>query len=1851
MLDNNDFKKRSVDDVKVSKSREYLWKYIQNKTGLAKATAKAQAAAPVREEEEAKKPNAFFALLGQIFLPRRIAWASVIAVLVIIGIVFAPNLQNLLKSGEITSGIPTVSANFEMSADTQDSSGITENSSFTLTSTEDYPADVIAQNLKATPEVAVEVERTDVGKYTVTPAENLNSNSVYKFTIVSQKETGPEEFTWAYQVKDTFKLLGTLPGDKTNGVPTNSGIEINFSHENFDYKNAENYFEITPAVKGKFEKHQRTLAFVPAASLKPETLYTVTLKKDFPLLESDQKLTEDKVWQFETAGEEKVTGQYASFAKDYYELTTTQDIALEYGLMGYDYDAPGPEKINIDVYKFSGIDEYIKAYQEELSLPMWATYMRNNYTHDISKLQKIGGFEAKTDKTKWQRYFYIPDENIGEGYYLFEINDSGKKDQALVQITDLTMYGMMTKTKSFIWLTDNKTQTPVKDAKIELISENQTYTTNNDGVAVFDTPEGRVDFSKPDSFEGKYIFKIQSPDGKGLVSEINTYDSGWLQSEYWFSMSTDRPMYKPNDTIKYWGMLLPRNQGAPVTDLKLKFSRGWWFEESFVLSSPVTLNSDNTFQGEIKLENVPPAYYQLDLYSGDNLISSRGIDIQNYVKPTYDIKVETSKNAVFDGEKFTVDIKTMFFDGTPLPYLDLGFYGHKAYESKIITTDANGGFSTEFTGETYPCNPDSRERMYCSNIDDFYLNISPKSGEDSSVQGNVNVRVFNSKLAIKADSKTKDKVGTINIQTNWVDLTKLNSDEKVAYDDFYGEIAPNRQIIGHVLETEWVKTETGEHYDFINKIVVKDYNYEQVEKVLPDFEVATDGKGEAVYTMNLEEDKYYTVLLESKDDDGKVTYYTASLAGHGYPDQEYYSTKILNAPQDGLPYFDINEKVETAFTVNDEPVSKDAKGYYIFLQMNNGMQDYTAQDSPYYTFNFDHQDVPAVYTQALFLSKDGIKSGYEVAAYYKRELKKLSIDIKTDKESYQPGDKVIMTVETKDKNGQPVNANVNLNLVDEAYYKLVYDYLADPIDDIYTETGTGVLGTTASHQSVFEASIKEGMGGCFKLGTQILMANSSLKPIEKITVGDQILTRENPYSSKLVSARVTKTYKHYVGDYLLVNGKLGVTNEHVILANNKWMLAKNLKVGDFMSGINSEEIEVTSIKAVTAPTYVYNFEVEGRHTYFADGYYVHNDKGGDGVRSDFEDTAYFQTIKTGTDGKGTAEIQLPDNITSWRVTAKAINGEKLMAGAGVGSVKVSLPVFADIVMNEEYSVKDKPILKFRAYGDSLKKDDAVEFYVTAKTLGTEKSDLINGTAFNGSYFEIPALKFGSHEIVVEVNAGKYKDAVQEIMNVVGTRLKKSVINVIDSVKTASDLKLPASASSTVYLMDAGRAAYLGDLMSSFYTEGDRVDQIASSLIAKDMMKKYFNLDFGEGRSLDRDNYQREDGGLAILPYAESDLKTTALVAYTETDLGRYYPANLKTYFYTIYKNKDANLDELVLSMFGLASMNEPVLVSLNTIKAEPKLTLADKLYIALAFEKLGSKKDAEDMYNLIKTDLQKSDNYEKALGAMLAAQLHKKDDAKNLWDSVIENGGVKDDIINLYNLGYVQGVLEYANPNPVSFTFKTGSSEEKKELKQWECYSVVVTDSGSVELKNIKGELAATVVYEQQIEPEKFAKSSALSITRKYYVNGRETTKFNEGDLVKIVLTMDAKTEKDAYKFGYHVTDILPSGLRIMTPISRNIFIGKEFGYGGSAAGDHPYEVDKQEMHFYWGSDKQFETISYYAKVVTPGEYYADPAKMEAFGKPELSTITGPATITINKDTGERPVGIHDEKPADVPTI
>lgn len=52
------------------------------------------------------------------------------------------------------------------------------------------------------------------------------------------------------------------------------------------------------------------------------------------------------------------------------------------------------------------------------------------------------------------------------------------------------------------------------------------------------------------------------------------------------------------------------------------------------------------------------------------------------------------------------------------------------------------------------------------------------------------------------------------------------------------------------------------------------------------------------------------------------------------------------------------------------------------------------------------------------------------------------------------------------------------------------------------------------------------------------------------------------------------------------------------------------------------------------------------------------------VRSDFRDTAYWEArVRTGPDGRATVTVTLPDNLTTWRMTARAVSDQTLVGDA------------------------------------------------------------------------------------------------------------------------------------------------------------------------------------------------------------------------------------------------------------------------------------------------------------------------------------------------------------------------------------------------------------------------------------------------------------------------------------------------------------------------------------------------------------------------------------------------------------
>lgn len=136
-----------------------------------------------------------------------------------------------------------------------------------------------------------------------------------------------------------------------------------------------------------------------------------------------------------------------------------------------------------------------------------------------------------------------------------------------------------------------------------------------------------------------------------------------------------------------------------------------------------------------------------------------------------------------------------------------------------------------------------------------------------------------------------------------------------------------------------------------------------------------------------------------------------------------------------------------------------------------------------------------------------------------------------------------------------------------------------------------------------------GPGTCFLKGTKILMSDGSFKQIEEIAVGDLVFSFNLETKNKR-EARVTELVRHKEAKdgYLIINGALKVTPEHLIFLNDGWMPADSAKMGDKLISESGEEITIDYLERVNNPIKgVYNLHLDSKeHNFFAEGILVHN---------------------------------------------------------------------------------------------------------------------------------------------------------------------------------------------------------------------------------------------------------------------------------------------------------------------------------------------------------------------------------------------------------------------------------------------------------------------------------------------------------------------------------------------------------------------------------------------------------------------------------------------------------------------
>ncbi|MDR2166240.1 MAG: Ig-like domain-containing protein [Clostridiales bacterium] len=1630
-------------------------------------------------------------------------------------------------------------------------SGIDPLSNFILQT----PTDAIPQ-ISIDGQPAPTIERGDENSFIITPAMPLSSNSVYIFRIARSNET---DITWAFQTSKRFEIVSTLPRNQATNVPVRTGIEIEFSFG--DAPDISEFFGIYPHVAGSFTSRGSTAIFVPENPLDFGRVYTVTLQAGI-VGPNNEIINANRVFSFETAPDAPQRNvnwtSRLHFSIPNIEFPSFAAPTVHFWL-NYNQNRP---VVNVEVFRFNDAQSGIDAATLLAGAPTWSSFGFMERYVDTSGLNSVYSTtwnRRQGDDSHWNESYTFT-SNLPPGFYVMNAVVAGTTSQMIIQITDLAVQVIADDTRALVWVNDMQTGRPAAGASVFDPISGETSIVSEYGIAVVERMMSAGEYLIVRATDGKEAavfahsrafqhfhrgFSLWDWDIVPVAEPMARSFSWWptqqeANSQYWTALQLDRTLFQRNDNLNLWGFIQNRSQVEEISHVTAIITeRNWWWRgdgggnDTLIRQNIPVANG--AFSGEIRLPHLDPGMYELAIYHGDISISSIFFNVQDYVKPPYQLTLSASQAAIFAGEEVIFTARTEFFEGTPVPDLLLshrvsgwqlspqaGTISERTNSEGVITVpvrpnaagDAQGERSLSFTAEA-------------------------ELPEIGWVHEMASVRVFVNDINVRARTSREGENATISVNVHDITLERLNDGTASSWGDFLGAPRAAQDLSVEILEIYWERVPDGQRYDHILRQTVPRYRHVRRERSLQRFEMTTDAEGfsERNFQVPNRENASYQARVTTTDGNGRRIVHDLFIGRNWesfFRNAEDGRLFLYGANEEG---YDIGDMVELAVKSGTDNVTR---GNFLFVVVQGGILSYHIGENPL-SFTFGEEHVPNAQVFAFHFNGHIYTTGGPMSQRlrYNPVNRRLNIEIVACQEDYRPGGEATITIRATDLLGNPKAANVNISLVDEALFALM-DYNVDSLAALYASIGDNLRFSLATHRSFRSDGIE----------------NSDITD--------------------------------------------DVTVSHMAMA----------APGE-------------------APAIAMEAESVSRDA-----------GGGDGdtrIRERFEDTAVFISLRTNAQGEASFTFELPDNITSWRITASAISND-LYAGNSLQNLRVTQPMFLHYSLNSVFLAGDAPYIGVNAFGTSLSGGEAVTFEVWREGAPNDIRRA-SGVAFervNIPLWEKTSEGFGA--IIVRASVAGYSDAVRHAYQVLNSH-RQVDIAVFYEVSPDTIFDINPIGMTDITFTDHGRGRFLSDLfgLRNIWRSGARVEGLVARREATILIQRHFpdiRL-FGEAGNFDMLEYQTENGGIAILPYASADLATTVmLLPFIKDDVNL---ATLRNYLWNIASGSAT--DNRILSIYGLAVLGEPVLLDLQRYAALPELSVRNAAYVALALATLGEIQAARDIFNdRIAPQLERIGPYYRVSGANRAAILDATSAAALLAAKIGAGEAVALHeysmrnrpatlLMNIERLKFITFEIENHTDIQASITYTLFGESITRELGRGASFNLRIPAQNFHEfsLISVAGEVGAVSIIRTPLENLEQMEDDIV-VRREFFRAGSNTpaTTFEQGDLVRVQISVDYSAR--AISGSYIITDFLPAGLVHVANSAR-------FQARGTATDWWAHVTTEGQRITFFDFNSRFNrvhTYFYYARVVNPGIFTAEGTMVQSFGAREYMAVGEGAIITIS---------------------
>jgi len=1001
---------------------------------------------------------------------------------------------------------------------------------------------------------------------------------------------------------------------------------------------------------------------------------------------------------------------------------------------------------------------------------------------DVGRLERIKEWTRDTG----DRGVYAPSNEVARldgklkpGAYLLVARGGGKTASDVILVTDASLVLKTSGRQALVYFCNALNSAPLANSSVKLWQgwwENSEWrwkmmekTTDKDGLALFEL-DRRAD--------SNVQFFASAINGDRQAFSVENSHWGRNNSEPWRVYAfTDRPAYRPEETVN-WKFVARRYNGSvystpadAVIEFEITDPRG-----AKVKADKATLNAFGSAWGSLALTpEMPLGEYQITFFDQgrkNHIGAATLFRLEEYKLPEFKVSVNTPeetgpdkiprRKAFLLGDKVEVTIQADYYFGGPVanasvevlvhqnPYYQTwqrprdypwfyedidqsygrwqrGYGGGQVIKREVIRTDATG--KALLTFET-PRNGGQ----------DFEYRIEARVTDSSrrEITGNGTVRVTRQRYYVYPQAahnlyRPQDQV-TVDFKALDANEQPVSAEGMVKVTrDYWFEIwlAPDgREVKGeelHQLQSRaliwpplpprpdgpgWqLKFRGYQHDDILTR------------------SLKTDTNGEAQITFTPEREGYYRVAWTSQDSVADrpspvVNPITADttvwVANNATIELGYRSGAVqIIADKDT---FRVGQKAPVML------VTPSSDRYVLF----------TVEGDDLYSYQLVHLDgtvkllelameekhVPNIFLSAVLVSDRQIfMDTKQIIVPPTKNF--LAVEVKADREQYQPREEGTFVITTKDDNGRPVSTEVAFGLVDESVFYIQSDYAGDPRKFFF--------GTKRNRQ----------------IETQATM---NLKSYVKLVQGKDDLLMDDREQER-------NGRKDYDGEYDALQEK-----SEVLSRGSRSRFAKLGAMG--IGGAVPAAPAAMPMSTMSAREASLDDRNELRAASGLDLPAGANQEPAVVVRSDFRSTILWQPdVVTDKDGKATVKVKYPDSLTGWKATARAASAANQF-GIADCATRTKQPLIVRLQAPRFFVVGDEVVVSAVVNNNTDK-----ELIVKPQL---ETGGVLSGTRFepaatltvpaNGearANWKLAIQKAGEVKLKVSGRGGAYADAMEK----------------------------------------------------------------------------------------------------------------------------------------------------------------------------------------------------------------------------------------------------------------------------------------------------------------------------------------------------------------------------------------------------------------------------------------------------------------------------------------------------------